>query len=511
MKNENARAKVVRLAIGACCILAPLIACWPNAALAQSLKAYDVKLDETTVSGISSGANMAVQFAVSYSSIVKGVGATAGGPYFCAGTFLNRDLTIRRVIAHCMQGDPRYPVIAITSADAAGFIHHVQALSTRGDIDPVENLARQRVWIFHGYNDGVVKKPVTDALYDFYAHYAGTQVFYKDNLRSGHAQIIGSCPTGTGGPPPLQNCNCGVTGNEYIKNCDYDAAGVLLQHLLGDLHGRTSTPHGELLTFTQDEFALDSLGRKDAAAISMGATGYVYVPASCAAMEPCRVHVALHGCSQNADTIGGRFAQYAGYNEWADANHLIVLYPQTASSPSFDDPFVNNSQGCWDWWGYNEQTDTKGVYATKAGLQIAAIKRMLDRLSGGYSGWQTPQTAGALALTDFTDRQVALRWGKVANAVATNVYRGRSAGGPFMKVNSAGPVVGGVFVDTMTAPATTYFYVIRSVDNTGGESQQSAPVMVTTASPPPKCDPYFSILAAHAVTKAGIPTDQTCP
>jgi poly(3-hydroxybutyrate) depolymerase len=512
MKNDKARATVARQAIAAGCVLASLIVCVPNAAqAAQSLKAYDVKLDETTVSGVSSGAYMAVQFAVAYSSIVKGVGATAGGPYFCAGTFLNRDLTIRRVIAHCMQGDPSYPVIPITPADAAGFIRHVQALATRGEIDPVENLARQRVWIFHGYNDGLVKKPVTDALYAFYAHYAGTQVFYKDNLRSGHAQIIDYCPSGTGGPPPLQNCDCSVTGNEYIKNCGYDAAGVLLQHLLGDLHDKVATPHGDLATFSQDEFALDSLGRKNAAAISMGAIGYVYVPASCAAMQPCSVHVALHGCSQNADTIGNRFAEYAGYNQWADANHLIVLYPQTASSPSFDDPFVNNPQGCWDWWGYNQQTDTQGAYATKAGLQIAAIKRMLDRLAGGYSGWQTPRTPGALALTDFTDRRVALRWGSVANAVATNVYRGSSTGGPFMKLNGAGPVAGGVFVDITAAPETTYFYVIKSVDSVGGELQQSAPVKVTTASAPPKCDPYFSILADHAVTKAGIPTDQTCP
>jgi hypothetical protein len=99
----------------------------------------------------------------------------------------------------------------------------------------------------------------------------------------------------------------------------------------------------------------------------------------------------------------------------------------------------------------------------------------------------------------------------VANAVATNVYRGSSTGGPFMKLNSAGPVAGGVFVDITVAPETTYFYVIKSVDSVGGELQQSASVKVTTASAPPKCDPYFSILADHAVTKAGNPTDQTCP
>ncbi|MDQ0621929.1 hypothetical protein QFZ39_001139 [Paraburkholderia graminis] len=132
----NDAVHVRMVAVAASCILAPVLACGPNAAQAQSLKTYDVKLDETTVCGISSGAYMAVQFAVAYSSIVKGVGATAGGPYFCAGTFLNRDLTIRRVVAHCMQGDPSYPVIPITSADAASFIRHVQTLSIRDDIDP---------------------------------------------------------------------------------------------------------------------------------------------------------------------------------------------------------------------------------------------------------------------------------------------------------------------------------------------------------------------------------------
>ena len=42
----------------------------------------DIK--ESSISGISSGAFMAVQFGVSWSSIVKGVGVIAGGPYYCA-------------------------------------------------------------------------------------------------------------------------------------------------------------------------------------------------------------------------------------------------------------------------------------------------------------------------------------------------------------------------------------------------------------------------------------------
>ena len=44
-----------------------------------SPESYNVDIGETSVSGLSSGAYMAVQFHVSFSSIVKGAGITAGG------------------------------------------------------------------------------------------------------------------------------------------------------------------------------------------------------------------------------------------------------------------------------------------------------------------------------------------------------------------------------------------------------------------------------------------------
>jgi poly(3-hydroxybutyrate) depolymerase len=49
-----------------------------------ALPAFNVDVAETSVSGVSSGAYMAVQFAVAHSRIVKGVGSVAGGPYGCA-------------------------------------------------------------------------------------------------------------------------------------------------------------------------------------------------------------------------------------------------------------------------------------------------------------------------------------------------------------------------------------------------------------------------------------------
>jgi hypothetical protein len=50
----------------------------------QALKSYNAAIDETSISGISSGAFMAVQFATAWSSVIKGVGVVAGGPFYCA-------------------------------------------------------------------------------------------------------------------------------------------------------------------------------------------------------------------------------------------------------------------------------------------------------------------------------------------------------------------------------------------------------------------------------------------
>ena len=56
-------------------------------ALAQEpvkLSGYNADIGESSISGISSGAFMAVQFATAWSSVIKGVGVVAGGPFWCA-------------------------------------------------------------------------------------------------------------------------------------------------------------------------------------------------------------------------------------------------------------------------------------------------------------------------------------------------------------------------------------------------------------------------------------------
>ncbi len=61
---------------------------------------------------------------------------------------------------------------------------------------------------------------------------------------------------------------------------------------------------------------------------SMADTGFLFVPRDCAAGQPCRVHVAFHGCRQGIGFLGRTFARQTGYDRWADANRIVVLYPQ---------------------------------------------------------------------------------------------------------------------------------------------------------------------------------------
>jgi poly(3-hydroxybutyrate) depolymerase len=431
-----------------------------SAAHAQtSLGAYNVKIDETSVSGISAGAFMAVQFAVAHAAVIKGVGAIAGGPYDCGQDDVN--------IAYrsCMVGYPAYPA-------AAPLVTIAQSWATSGDIDPVANLANQKVWLFHGYNDGVVKKGVADVLYSFYASFTpAANIYYKDNLPAAHAQVTDSWGQA-----------CSQTGGDFINNCGYDAAGQLLQHIYGTLNPRNAgTLSGTIQPFAQSDFYAG-----DILTIGMAQSGYAYIPAACAAQQPCRVHVAFHGCKQYADAIGSDYYTHAGYNEWADTNNFIILYPQTVATTT--SPV--NPNGCWDWWGY-----TDGNYAKQSGTQIGVVMAMLKRLAGNYSGWSSAP-AGAfgppsgVTAADSSASRIELRWVPVADATGYTVYRAACAGCTFAKVSST-PVTGASFADAGVAPNTTYYYVVRAVGSGGSESGNSATVSLATASTPPACDPYY--------------------
>jgi hypothetical protein len=229
-------------------------------------------------------------------------------------------------------------------------------------IDPVSNLRDAPVYIFSGLNDTVVRQGVGKALLAYYGHYLASpaQVRAVFDVPAEH-----SMPTTSYGSP------CAALQSPYINACGVDVAGDILKHVLGDANLRPPVPvveesHG---LYSQETY-VPGAPLAQAVSFSLGQGVFTYVPRECArnATTSCRVHVALHGCQQNLAAIGEQYVRNAGYNGWAEANNIIILYPQVI-------PSETNPKACWDWWGY------LGVdYATQEAPQIHTIVEMVRAL-----------------------------------------------------------------------------------------------------------------------------------
>ncbi len=339
-------------------LAAALVWLLPLAALAQTLAplpALNIDVGQTSVSGLSSGAFMAVQFAVAESSIVKGVGAVAGGPYDCA----QGDALTATTRCSCTL-DPAHSVCSVsaTSTDVDALERATRHFFANRVIDDPANLAHERVYILAGDADTIVPKVVGAQLAEFYARFGAADVKSVVKPRLAHTM-----PTVAYGKP------CDKSDTPYLGRCGFDAAGELLAWIYGPI---TKTPtnalHGRFRRFDQTRYvAADRFWWS-----GMDTVGWLYVPSDCAAGARCALHVAFHGCKQGQGYVGygSRFVRHAAYAEWADANQVVVLFPQAVSIPYL------NPDGCWDWWGY---TDEK--YATKQGMQIAAVRAMVDALT----------------------------------------------------------------------------------------------------------------------------------
>lgn len=325
-----------------------LAAVFNPAQAADALPAFKADPTQTSVSGLSSGAFMAVQYQVAFSSTVKGAGVVAGGPYYCAGAFGYTAAAI------CMGMVPFLPPNPALMWAAA------QTFAATGQIDPLSDLKNDRIYVFSGTNDRVVHQQAVDATVAFFkmAGVPDDNISYVNTVPSGHALITrkfgNNCPANAA--PYISHCT--------VKGRGYDQAGALLKHIYGAVNPAAKTLSGKILSFNQREFADAGTGMADDA--------YVYVPKSCTQEGTvCKVHVAIHGCVQSAKVVGNDFYSDTGYNNWADSNKMLVLYPQVNASTV---PY--NPKGCWDWVGY-----TGANYALKSGAQLSAIKAMVDRLT----------------------------------------------------------------------------------------------------------------------------------
>jgi hypothetical protein len=336
--------------------------------VSQPLPPLGAVIEQTSVSGISSGAYMAGQFQLAHGQIVTGAAIIAGGPYGCAeslfadllpgpgSAFLNATKAINGCMLNAMQiwGVPNPRLLA----------ERARSTAERNGIDPIPAVVSDRIYLFTGRSDRTVVPAIVQSAAQFYVELGVQpgQIKFVDTLDAGHAFVTEN-----------EGLSCDTTGKPYVVDCDYDQAGDLLSFIYGPLvpPNPSQQPTGDFIVFDQRPFT------RAFAIHGMENTGVVYIPKACrdageATAARCRVHVAFHGCAQNQALAGDAFIGRTGFAKWADTNRLIVLFPQAATSPI-------NPQGCWDWWGY-----TGRDYLTRSAPQIQAVRSMVDRLATVY-------------------------------------------------------------------------------------------------------------------------------
>ncbi|MFC6518415.1 poly(3-hydroxybutyrate) depolymerase [Undibacterium arcticum] len=271
--------------------------------------------------------------------------------------------------------DPAHLVcnVSPTSADVPALALATRGFAAKDLIDNPDNLARQRVFIFAGGKDEVVPSAVAAQLADYYQRFSVPAQNISKTLLPNAGHTMPTVAYGNG---------CAITDSPYIGKCHFDGAKEILGWIYGPLQApRKGAPTGRFVKFDQTPYLPKTIFSW---LTGMDTTGWVYIPTACAGGGACRLHIALHGCEQGQDYLplksppggglyyGTTFVRHAGYVAWADTNNIVVLFPQAVSIPGL------NPNGCWDWWGYTGEN-----YANKKGVQISAIRAMVNQITSG--------------------------------------------------------------------------------------------------------------------------------
>jgi poly(3-hydroxybutyrate) depolymerase len=319
-----------------------------------------------------------------------------------------------------------------------------------GTISKLANLRNSKVYLFSGAHDNIVPLGVMDALFHFYADtnkggvaagnmaynrtFPARHTMVRDSFDKPAGEVVGQCPLPPAAPPPtdkdayIDDCEAVAKAGALKNHClcppgsaagaaaaapcpprgkeaicqdldDVDLAGAILKRIYGEQAlkaVRVPVAESAVQAFDQRQvFGKFSDTPYNALQnASMAREGYVFIPAACKDGRPCKLHVAFHGCRQGGATdarmghSGNLFAKFAGYSEWAQANEIVVLYPQIqARGGAFPLTPPLNPRGCWDWWGQNY---THTAYHTQHGTQIKAVAQMINILVGGQKLLEIP-------------------------------------------------------------------------------------------------------------------------
>lgn len=453
------------------CLLAAALTSASHAA--AMLPALNIDKTTISVSGLSSGGFMAIQLGYAHSDTFKGVGVFAGGPYMCAG---HSNYTA------CMYN------ARISASQLSTLQADINAWSGIS-IDTQANVASQKLFLFVGTSDTTVGPNPMDAVNTQYTNNGAAAANLQYVKRASTAHVFPTDFDATG------NKSCSSAISPYIGNCGYDGAKAVLSQVYGTLDARNNAPAAaNYIEFDQPPYSAGNLG--------MAATGWIYVPTACAGgAAQCRLHVALHGCQQSYGNIGDKFIKNTGYTRWADTNKIVVLFPQArvdnTSHSTVASGSLANPNACWDWVGWYGAD-----FARKSGVQVTAIKAMVDRVASGSvdgSGGGTLPAPTGVTTSGATATTMVVSWGAVTMASGYNVYRGGAiANNTWVTATS--------FTDTGLAAGATYSWNVRALDAAGVEGATSAAATGTTTGSAPVCvtsSNYAHTTASRATQSGG--------
>lgn len=318
-----------------------------------------------------------------------------------------------------------------------------------GNISKLTGLKSDKVYLISAEYDEIVPHGVMDTVFHFYADpdkagieqvnidynrtFPARHTMVRDGFNKPTGDAVGNCALPPAPSPPLDknvfidDCEAMAKQRQTTDRCicspvetakagtgaacppaskqaackdlrDVDLAGAILKRIYGEQAlggGRKAVAEGEVKAFDQHLVfsKFSDIPYNELQNASMAREGYVFIPQPCKEGRKCKLHVAFHGCLQGGTTdhrsghSGNLFSKFAGYNEWAQTNDIIIIYPQVqVRNGSLQNPPVN-PQGCWDWWG---QYYTHETYHTQSGKQIKAVAQMINILAGGQKLLQVP-------------------------------------------------------------------------------------------------------------------------
>lgn len=368
-----------------------------------------------TISGISSGADVAAMWHIANSDITNGSAIFAGQAPGCAIMRMDKESQFGCAeqpaggkgpgcvgmpwgSAKCigcdgsetLQYDHCKTIDGAPLTQLPRLLDYYKSLESMGSIPPLSNLIDDAVYLYHGIKDMTYNIPSVNNTADFFNEIgiSMSRISFEAQVPSGHCWPTADIM--------IPSTTCGVSSPLYpaIENCGYDGAGAALFQIMGGQNTLKKPANisdfeiASLFTFLQSPF--DRPGQW----AGQGRLGYIYIPRACvnngsssSSGSSCRLHIALHGCGMSASNpaMGTQFVQHTGLNAWAETNQIVILYPQMGGFIDFNITAPSNQLqgGCFDGYGQSGSD-----YAHTSGPQMVAIRKMVEQLYGGLEGFK---------------------------------------------------------------------------------------------------------------------------